>query len=288
MTEFENFRCPESGGGGNKEMSMLGAIAGDIAGSVYEFDSWGGDWKDIPLFTSKCFFTDDTVLTMAVAEALTKTFGRPEEAGEELVDCIHEYGKRYPDAGYGGRFASWLGLSKREPYNSFGNGSAMRVSPVAWIYDSLEEVEKYAEISAAVTHNHPEGIKGACAVAGAIFLARKGAGKKEIKDYVSGKYGYNLDRSLGEIKKTYKFDETCQKSVPEAIIAFLESDSFEDSLKKAIWLGGDADTQADIAGAIAEAFFGMPDSFQQEALSRLDNWLYFRYLRWREWLDARK
>lgn len=264
---------------------MLGAIAGDIAGSAYEGAPWRGNNEDLPLFTAASKFTDDTVMTFAVAEAMAKGYGNPEFTREELIDCMHDYGRKYPDAGYGGSFSRWLGLRERGPYNSYGNGSAMRVSPVAWAYDTLEDVEKYAELSAAVTHNHPEGIKGACAVAGAIFLARQNASKQAIKDYVESKYGYNLHRPLSDLFLNYKWSVTCQESVPEAIIAFLESENFEDAIRNAICLRGDADTQAAIAGAIAEAFYGgMPDEFIHESLGRLDTNLYLKYNAWITWL----
>lgn len=220
---------------------MLGAITGDICGSVYEFRPFRGHWSEIQLFAPHSVPTDDTILTLAVAEALMN-ISEEAEASDIFADSIRAWGKAYPGAGYGSKFAQWLFQNKSGPYNSFGNGSAMRVSPVAWAYDRLADVEKYAEISAAVTHNHPEGIKGACAIAGSIFLARNGKGKQEIREYSSGKYGYRLDRSLEKIRQRYAFCETCQGSVPEAIGAFLESDDYEQAIRKAIWLGGDADT----------------------------------------------
>lgn len=268
---------------------MLGAIAGDIAGSIYEARPWLGPGKDFPVFTSQSRFTDDTVMSVAVAEALVRGYGNPDLTREEIVRCMHDYGHKYPHAGYGGRFACWIGLKNPKPYNSFGNGSAMRVSPVAWAYDTIEDVEKYAQISAEVTHNHPEGIKGACAVAGAVFLGRMNHGKREIRDYVTGKYGYDLDRPLADIRETYHFDVTCQGSVPEAIIAFLESVDFEDAVRNAIWLGGDADTQAAMAGSIAEAFYGgVSEDMAQQALSRLDGNLYYKFRSWQDWLANEK
>lgn len=267
---------------------MLGAITGDIAGSTHEFHPWQGAWQDIPLFTPKSFFTDDTVLTIAVAQGLMEGGDDGELAREKIREYIQLLGHQYPNAGYGGRFAWWLTTKQKEPYNSFGNGSAMRVSPAGWAFDNLHDVEKFAAISAAVTHNHEEGIKGACAVAGSIFLARQGAAKADIKNYVETQYGYKLDRSLEDIRKTYRFDETCQGSVPEAITAFLESENFAEAIRKAIWLRGDADTQADIAGAIAEAFYGkVPEDIAREALDRLDDNLYSRFMAWQEWLAAR-
>lgn len=267
---------------------MLGAITGDISGSTHEFNPWQGTWQDIPLFTPESFFTDDTVLTIAVAQGLMESGNDGERARERIRENIQLFGQQYPKAGYGGRFMWWLTTKQKDPYNSFGNGSAMRVSPAGWAFDNLRDVEKFAAISSEVTHNHEEGVKGACAVAGSIFLARQGAAKADIKNYVETQYGYKLDRTLNEIRKTYGFDETCQGSVPEAITAFLESENFEEAIRKAIWLRGDADTQADIAGAIAEAFYGkVPESIAREALGRLDDNLYSIVIAWQEWLAAR-
>jgi ADP-ribosylglycohydrolase len=186
----------------------------------------------------------------------------------------------FPDAGYGGRFRMWLRSTDTEPYGSYGNGSAMRVSPVAWFFDDIETVEKFAEVSARVTHNYPEGIKGAQSVAGAIFLARAGAGKEEIKTYVKDKYQYDLERTLDEIRPSHRFNETCQGSVPEAIIAFLESESFEDAVRKAISIGGDSDTIGAITGSVAEAYYGIPEDIKSQALSRLDSALKKVLVRW--------
>lgn len=264
---------------------MLGAIAGDVIGSIYEFHPVKCDWDEFPLFTDKSVFTDDTVMSMAVGEALMQ--GKDtDNLREIIIDCLHSFGKGWPRAGYGAKFAQWLMFGKREPYNSFGNGSAMRVSPVGWVAESLEEAENLAAMTAEVTHNHPEGIKGAQATAGAIFLARQGRAKGDIKDYVSGKYNYNLDRTLAEIKKTYRYDITCQGTVPEAIIAFLESGNFEEAVRKAVWLGGDADTLGAITGSIAEAFYGgIPDRIAAETLLRLDDELQEKYTSWREWFS---
>ncbi len=224
---------------------MIGAIAGDIIGSVYE---WGRiKTTSFPLFSPGSQFTDDTVLTVAVADCLVN--------GKEYAATIKEYGRRYPHAGYGGRFQSWLQASDLQPYNSFGNGSAMRVSPVGFAFSTLGEVLEEAERSAAVTHNHQEGIKGAQAVAAAIFLSRQGHTKDQIRDYIEQAFGYDLQRTLEEIRPNYEFDETCQGSVPESIIAFLESESYEDAVRKAVSLGGDSDTVACIAGGIAQAYY---------------------------------
>ena len=242
---------------------MLGAIIGDIAGSVYEFHPHKS--KDFPLFSEKSAFTDDTVMTLAVAEALMNG-----GAEEDYIASMQRWGRRYPDGGYGGRFFGWLFPKEPQPYNSFGHGSAMRVSPVAWFYDSLEAVENAAALSARVTHNHPEGVKGAQATAAAVFLARTGHGKGEVRNYLSARFGYDLGRTCGEIRPGYHFDVTCQGSVPEAIIAWLDSDGFEDAIRNAVSLGGDSDTQAAIAGAIAQAEYGIPPEIAREAYQRLD------------------
>lgn len=240
---------------------MLGAVAGDIIGSVYEARPIKS--KDFPLFSGGCCFTDDTVLTVAVADAIL--------TGADYVDKFHEYFERYPHAGFGGSFMQWAMLRSREPYYSFGNGSAMRVSPVGFAFDDLEIVLQEAEKSAAVTHNHPEGIKGAQAAAASVFLAKTGEGKKEIRDFISGRFFYDLDQSLADIRKTYRFDVSCQGSVPQSIIAFLEAGDWEDTVRNAVSLGGDADTMAAIAGAIAEAYYGLPEHIAQKALSFLDD-----------------
>lgn len=266
---------------------MLGAIAGDIIGSAYEFHPYRGAWQDINLFPRQAAFTDDTVMTMAMARAIMASPPSGAPLADTMIDFMHSYGQAYPGAGYGGKFAVWLRKKQREPYNSFGNGSAMRTSPFGWAYSTLEETEAMAALGAAVTHNHPEGVKGAQVVAGSIFLARNGASKEDIKAYATGKYGYNLDRSLAEIRPAYRFDETCQGSVPEAIQAFLESDNYEQAVRKAVWLAGDADTQAAIAGSIAEAMFGVPEEIGKNALALLDERLYEDYQDWRKWLAER-
>jgi ADP-ribosylglycohydrolase len=241
---------------------MLGAIAGDVIGSVHEGE--GTKTKDFPLFHEYSEFTDDTVLTVAVAEALL--------TGRGYVELFHDYFADYPLAGYGGTFIKWAGTRQTEPYNSWGNGSAMRVSPVGYAFDTLEEVLEEAERSAAVTHDHPEGILGAKAVAGAVFLARTGKSKDDIRDFVTDVIGYTLPESIDAIRDDYRFDVSCQGSVPESIQAFLEADDFEDAIRNAISLGGDADTQACVAGAIAEAFFGgVPEEIADEVWERLDD-----------------
>ena len=224
---------------------MLGAILGDICGSVYEFNPVKR--YNFPLLTEASAFTDDTVLTLAIADALMNK--------KDIAKTLREYARYYSWRGYGKRFHDWVWGETDEPYWSFGNGSAMRVSSVGYLYDSLEDVLLNAEKTAEVTHNHPDGIKGAQAVALAIFLARKGASKEEIRHEIETRFRYNLSRTIAEIEKKYYFNETCQGSVPEAIIAFLESDDYESAIRNAIWLKGDADTQACIAGGIAEAFY---------------------------------
>ena len=256
---------------------MLGAIIGDIIGSVYEWNNI--KTKDFPLFSDKCFFTDDTVMTIAVADALLNG-----GTTDDFIDSMKKFGKLFPNSGYGARFGSWIHSDEREPYNSWGNGSAMRVSPCGWFADSLKEAESLAEKSAVVTHNHPEGVKGAQATAAAIYLARTGAKKDKIKEHIESKYGYDLSRTLDEIRPTYKFNESCQGTVPEAIIAFLESTGFEDAIRNAISLGGDSDTLAAITGSIAEAAYGIPEEIADKALCYLDAPLREVYDRWREFI----
>lgn len=239
---------------------MLGAIAGDIIGSPYE----GAALKDysFELFISRSEFTDDSVLTAAIADAILE--------GKSYKAALLEWGKRYPDAGYGPAFAEWLMSENPQPYDSWGNGSAMRVSPVGWYFNAMKKVLREAEKSAECTHSHPEGIKGAQSIAAAVFLARTGKSKKNIKEFVEEKFGYDLSRPYSEIKETYSFDASCQGTVPEALISFLESDDYEDALRKAVALGGDADTLGAITGSVAEAFYGdLPAAIKIETLSRL-------------------
>jgi len=239
---------------------MLGAIAGDIIGSVYE----GSPIKtaDFPLFQEGSRFTDDTVLTLAVAHAILED----REYGQTLKD----FGRKYPRAGYGGHFYQWIFEGKVRPYNSWGNGSAMRVSPVGFAFDDQESVLKEAEKTAEVSHNHPEGIKGAQAVALAVFLARTGEEKEVIREEISGRFGYDLDRTVMSIRPTYSFDVSCQGSVPEALVAFLDSEDYEEAVRLAVSLGGDSDTLACIAGSTAQAYYGeIPDSIVQNTRERL-------------------
>lgn len=245
---------------------MIGAIIGDIVGSVYERNPI--KTKDFELFQEGCRFTDDTVMTCAVCYAIREYKVRK---GVNVIGLIQkrmvELGQKYPSAGYGGKFRQWLMNPGRRPYNSFGNGSAMRASACGMLADSLEEAHDLAIYSAEVTHNHPEGIKGAVAVAEAIWLARQGKNKDEIREHLS-QY-YDLDFTLDEIRPDYSFDVTCQGSVPQAIVAFLEADSFEDAIRNAVSLGGDSDTQAAIAGSIAEPFFGIPARLKARAYNYL-------------------
>ena len=248
---------------------MLGAIFGDIVGSHYEFDPTKN--YDFQLLHEDSRPTDDTVMTLAVAKALMDTYGEDDDTiRRAVIQEMQRLGRKYHDAGYGGTFYHWLDKHDPKPYGSYGNGSGMRVSAVGWIYPSLGHTLNMAKLTAEVTHNHPEGIKGAQAIAAGMYLARTGHDKDFIKEYLANTFRYDLDRTLDAIRPTYEFDVTCQGSVPEAILAFLESDSYEDAIRKAVSLGGDADTQACMTGALAEAFYGdVPQEFRQEALARL-------------------
>ena len=252
---------------------MYGAILGDIIGSPYEFDR-GKKTKDFPFFDRGCSFTDDSVMTIAVAEALMNAKGMgimdDEKAVKDLIiDMMHKWGRRYPDAGYGGGFRRWLKHSDREPYNSWGNGSAMRVSAAGWLFGDIGTTRRVARWTAEVTHNHPEGVRGAESVAAAIFMARSGSSKEDIKEYIVNEFGYDLSRSCDEIRPDYHHVESCQQTVPEAITAFLEGNDFEDVIRTAVSLGGDCDTLTCIAGSIAEAFYGVPDHLKDECVKRL-------------------
>ena len=239
---------------------MIGAIAGDIIGSVYEANPI--KTTDFPLFTEYSRFTDDTVLTIATAHALLN--------GVDYATAYRQFGRAYPHAGYGGMFINWLQSDEAPPYNSWGNGSAMRISPIGFAFGSRQNVLREAEKSAAVTHNHPEGIKGAQATAMAVFLGRQGNSKGDIRRAISERFDYNLSRGIDEIRPAYFFDISCQGSVPEAIIAFLQSDDFESAIRLAVSIGGDSDTQACIAGGIAHAFYGeIPREIENEVRARL-------------------
>ena len=243
---------------------MYGAMLGDIIGSPFEFDR-GEKTKDFPLFCAESEFTDDTVMTLAVADALMDVTPEMDDADIrwEVIQSMKTFGLAYPHAGYGLMFRRWLRDKYPEPYGSFGNGSAMRVSSAGWLFDDLTTVRRMAQLSAEVTHNHPEGIKGAEAVASAIFMARSGSSKEEIKAFIETTFGYDLSRTCDEIRPGYRHAESCQETVPEAITAFLEGESFEDVIRTAVSLGGDCDTLTCIAGSMAEAFYGVPEELKQ-------------------------
>ncbi len=246
---------------------MIGAAAGDIAGSRFERGN-GIKSKEFELFTPECRFTDDTVMTAAVCRALMKSTGHPERLREEAVKSMQMLGRRYPDAGYGKLFREWLFSDRPEPYGSFGNGSAMRVSACGWAAGTLEEAKQFSREVTAVTHNHPEGLKGAEAVAAAVFLAKTGKTIPEIRAFLTKHY-YPAEHSLNEIRPGYRFDSSCQGSVPQALLCFYESQSFEDAVRNAVSLGGDSDTIAAMAGSIAEAFYGVPPGIRGRALAYL-------------------
>lgn len=234
---------------------MLGAIVGDIIGSSYEFS--GRKDYDFELFTEDSRFTDDTIMTLAIAKWLMQDDDEF-HTKEQLVSCIKELGRKYPYAGYGSMFNDWLWREESHPYNSFGNGAAMRVSAIGLYADSLEKALALAKISAEVSHSHPEGIKGAQAVAAAVYMAKNGYPKDQIRDYIERVFKYDLRRTIEEIRPSYKWDSSCQGSVPEAIIAFLDGKDFEDVVRLAVSLGGDADTQAAIAGGIVACIYPIP------------------------------
>ena len=256
---------------------MLGAITGDIVGSTREWHNI--KTENFELVPKGSRFTDDTVMTLAVAEWLMTD---PEHQPGTLVACMQRLGRKYPNAGYGARFYKWLYLESPEPYGSWANGSAMRVSPVAWVADSLSEAQELAKMSSIVTHDHPEGIKGALATGDAIFLARTGSSKDEIKSHIEKNYNYDLDRKLDDIRPFYKFDVSCAGSVPESIICFLEADDFEDTVRNAVSLGGDADTQAAIAGGMASAYWDVPSEISEKGIEHLDSNLLEVFTEFRE------
>lgn len=263
---------------------MLGAIIGDVVGSPYEFGA--EKTKEFELFLPECRPTDDSVMTIAVGCACVDADCSDEEDFKEaLARWMRELGRQYRNAGYGKLFYQWLLDDNGKPYGGYTNGSAMRVSPVAWKADSLEEAERLAKWSAEITHNHPEGIKGAQAVAAAIFLARTGASKEEIRTYLE-KYYYDLNFTVDEIRENYVHDMTCEGSVPQAIVCFLDAEDFEDAIRNAISLGGDGDTQGCIAGAIAEAYYGIPEELQEEVFVYVDEELQAYYWQYAEELYA--
>ena len=253
---------------------MYGAILGDIIGSPFEFDR-GDKTKNFDLFSKGCGFTDDSVMTIAVGEALLAVGSKAavKEIEEAVASNMQAWGGRYPYAGYGASFSRWLREYRPKPYGSYGNGSAMRVSAAGWLYNSIERTREVARATANVTHNHPEGIKGAEATASAIYMARKGSSKEEIKAYIETEFLYDLSRTLDNIRPYYHHVESCQETVPEAIIAFLESKDFEDAVRNAVSLGGDTDTLGAITGSIAEAFYGIPVALVAECKSRIDKGL---------------
>ena len=259
---------------------MYGAIIGDIVGSIYEFDNI--KTKEFPLFSHNCYFTDDTVMSVAVAAALM--YGDTSDLEffkQGLIALMHQIGNQYARCGYGDKFGIWITAKMKEPYNSYGNGSAMRVSPVIWYANSLQQAEMLAKATAEVTHNHPEGIKGAVVTAGAGWLAKNGATKEEITSYISQSYDINF--TLDEIRPTYEFNETCQGSVPQAMVAFVESNSFEDAIRNAISIGGDSDTIAAITGSVAEAYYGVDNELKQRASTYLDDTLIGIVNQFEEW-----
>lgn len=250
---------------------MYGAMLGDIIGSRFEFDRKG--WtKEFELFTKECEFTDDTVMTVAVAEALlnVKEHANIEAIKWEVAESMRSWGQRYPHAGYGGRFRHWIFSKKPKPYGSYGNGSAMRVSAAGWLYDNLQRTREVARATAEVTHNHPEGIKGAECTAAVIWLSRNKVDKEEIKEYVINEFGYDVSQSVEELRKRHCHDESCQDTLPKALVSFFEGTSFEDVVRNAVSLGGDTDTIAAIAGAMAEAYYGIPISLVTMGTGYLD------------------
>lgn len=261
---------------------LLGAIVGDVVGCPYEFNNI--KTKKFELVTSRSRFSDDTVMTLAVAHALCKWKKGDaideKEFEQTLIDSMKEFGRRYPNSGYGRMFAHWLESDNPQPYNSWGNGSAMRVSPVAWYFDDLETVERFAAITARITHNHTEGIKGAQVAAAAIFLARTGKSKSAIKGYIEAKYDYDLSSTCDEIRPDYMFDGSCQGTVPEAIIAFLDAEDFEDAVRNAVSLGGDSDTLADITAAIAQGMWPIPEEIENRVREKLDDFLISELDEW--------
>ena len=268
---------------------MLGAIIGDIVGSRFEFNNYRK--KDFDLFTEECFATDDSIMTLAVAKAIMEAskVKSPVSNGYDrdfhvllsdlTVKFMQKIGRKYPNCGFGGMFYQWVFSENPKPYNSFGNGAAMRVSPAGFIAKSEGEAIDLAKTVTAVTHNHEEGIKGATATALAIYLARTGATKAEIYERIDSDY-YLLDFTIDEIRPSYRFNETCQETVPQAIVCFLEATSFEDAIRTAISLGGDSDTIGAITGAIAEAYYGVPQGIKEKALNYLDQELRAIYDEW--------
>lgn len=276
--------CIVTGGLGNDQAKtmMMGAICGDVAGSVYEWHNIKYCPDKEKIVSRNAHFTDDSVMTCAVANGLRNALSKIQvdeivdsefdyELENEIINSLVEFGRKFPRAGYGGSFRNWIWSDNHEPYNSWGNGSAMRVSYAGWVAKTLFEAEHFAEVSARVTHNHPEGIKGAKAVAGSIFILRNGGTKSDVLDYV--KQHYDLNFTLDNIRDTYHFDVSCQGSVPQAIEAFIEGEDFSDVISKAISIGGDSDTIAAIAGSISEVIYPIPQGFRGRVIDRLDRYL---------------
>ena len=245
---------------------MYGAILGDIIGQPYEFDR-SPKTKDFPLFSRIPHFTDDSVMTIAICDGILKAGLDADENTMKtaMKTSMQLWGHKYPRAGYGGKFYQWLAMENTKPYKSWGNGSAMRVSSVGWLFDTLDRTRQVARWSAEVTHNHPEGVKGAESIASAIWMARNGKSKEQIKEYIIKEFGYDLSRTCDEIRPNYRHIASCQETCPQAITAFLEGEDFEDVIRTAVSLGGDCDTLTDIAAAMGEAFYGLPENFKQWA-----------------------
>lgn len=259
---------------------MIGAVIGDVVGSKYEFDNI--KTKDFEFLASDCYFTDDTVLTMAVCEVLLEVSKdmTDDEIRSMMTRSIRKWGRKYPDESYGIRFGRWLMADDEKPYGSFGNGSAMRVSSAGWLFDDMETTRRMARLSAEVTHSHPLGVKGAEAVAAAVFMARNGASKKDIWFYMEDEFDYDVHFCCDEIRETYSFDETCEGTVPEALAAFFDGTDFEDSIRNGVSLGGDTDTLCAITGTISEAYYGVPADYEAEVRYYLTdemNSLYERF-----------
>lgn len=246
---------------------MIGAIIGDIVGSRFEFNNHRS--KEFELFTDECFVTDDSIMTIAVAKALMESKKDYSDLGKQAIKWMQELGRPYPNCGYGGSFYNWIYSDNPKPYNSFGNGAAMRVSPVGWVAKTPLQVVILARKVTEISHNHPEGIKGAVATAMAIYMARNGKSKEEIREYICREF-YEINFTLDKIRETYQFNETCQDTVPQALQAFFESTSFEDTIRNAISIGGDSDTLACITGSIAEAYYGVSNDIKRKIEQYLD------------------
>lgn len=261
---------------------MYGAIIGDIVGSRFEFNNHRS--KKFDLFSDKCFFTDDTVMTVAVADAINNCLrdsGNYDNLSQYAIKSMQKIGRRYPGCGWGGRFARWIFTDNPQPYNSWGNGAAMRVSPIIWAAKNIDECKAMTAAVTRISHNHPEGMIGAEATAVIGFMAKNGASKEELREYIEDHY-YTLDFTIDGIRETYRFNESCQETVPQALECFLESTSFEDCIRLSISVGGDSDTLAAIAGSVAEAYYGVPDDMKAQARQYLDGILLMPLHRFNE------